>query len=111
MLIWTGLAGGDEEYCVILVAINSMLQMILYAPSATLLVRIINRSASGISVSYSTVATSVGVFLGIPLAAAIVTRISLCLVNTRWYEATFLKWIASLSLIGLPYTVAVLFAS
>jgi arsenite transporter len=111
VLIWTGLAGGDEEYCAILVAINSVLQMVLYAPLAILFVRIISKSGSGISVSYSTVATSVGVFLGIPLAAAIVTRFGLRLINAKWFETTFLRWIAPWSLIGLLYTILVLFAS
>lgn len=88
-----------------------MLQMVLYAPLAILFVRVISGSGSEITVSYSTVATSVAVFLGIPLAAAIVTRLGLRLINARWYEATFLKSIAPWSLIGLLYTILVLFAS
>ena len=110
VLIWTGLAGGDEEYCAILVAINSILQMVLYAPLAILFVTVIS-GGNGSQVSYSTVATSVGVFLGIPLGAAIVTRFAIRAVNAQWYERTFLKWIAPWSLIGLLYTILVLFAS
>merc|ERR1711900_120259 len=41
VLIWTGLAGGDQQYCAILVAVNSLLQMVLYAPLAILFVNII----------------------------------------------------------------------
>ncbi|KAJ9493277.1 arsenicals resistance [Exophiala xenobiotica] len=110
VLIWTGLAGGDEEYCAILVAFNSILQMVLYAPLAILFVNVISHSESS-QVSYSTVAKSVGVFLGLPLGAAIATRFILRAVNATWYERTFLKWIAPWSLIGLLYTVLVLFAS
>ncbi|KAK5290641.1 arsenicals resistance [Exophiala xenobiotica] len=110
VLIWTGLAGGDEEYCAILVAFNSILQMVLYAPLAILFVNVISHSESS-RVSYSTVAKSVGVFLGIPLGAAIATRFILRAVNATWYERKFLKWIAPWSLIGLLYTVLVLFAS
>lgn len=36
VLIWTGLAGGDNEYCAILVVLNSILQLILFAPLALL---------------------------------------------------------------------------
>lgn len=51
-------------------------------------------------------------FVGIPLGAAIVTRFSVCwLFSTEWYETKFLKWLAPWSLIGLLYTVIVLFAS
>lgn len=111
VLIWTGLAGGDEEYCAILVAVNSVLQMVFYAPLAILFVKVISNGGSQASVSYSTVATSVGVFLGIPLGAAVVTRFSIRAINTRWYETVFLKWLAPWSLIGLLYTILVLFAS
>ena len=112
MLIWTGLAGGDSEYCAILVAINSMLQMVLFAPLALLFIRVISRSDSTIDIQYSTVAKSVAVFLGIPLAAAIITRFSLRkLAGPRWFEQVFLKWAAPWSLVGLLFTILVLFAS
>ncbi|KIW24283.1 arsenical-resistance protein [Cladophialophora immunda] len=112
VLIWTGLAGGDNEYCAILVAINSLLQMVLFAPLALLFIDDISHSADGVDVDYAPVAKSVGVFLGIPLAAAIVTRFSLRnLVGKDWYEKRFLKWIGPLSLIGLLFTIIVLFGS
>ncbi|KAK5527724.1 arsenicals resistance [Exophiala sp. CCFEE 6169] len=110
VLIWTGLAGGDEEYCAILVAVNFILQMVLYAPLAILFVNVISGGGAS-EVSYSTVARSVGVFLGIPLGAAIATRFILRAINANWYEKKFLKWIAPWSLLGLLYTILVLFAS
>lgn len=110
VLIWTGLAGGDQQYCAILVAVNSLLQMVLYAPLAILFVNIIGHGGHN-AVSYSVVARSVGVFLGIPLGAAIVTRFSIRAINAPWYERTFIKWISPWSLIGLLYTILVLFAS
>ncbi|KAK5399996.1 arsenicals resistance [Exophiala xenobiotica] len=110
VLIWTGLAGGDEEYCAILVAVNFILQMVLYAPLAILFVNVISGGGAS-EVSYSTVARSVGVFLGIPLGAAIATRFILRAINANWYEKKFLEWIAPWSLLGLLYTILVLFAS
>jgi ACR3 family arsenite transporter len=110
VLIWTGLAGGDSEYCAILVAVNSMLQMVLFAPLAILFLRVI--SGANEEVSYEIVAKSVGVFLGIPLGAAIATRFALRkLVNPNWYDRVFLKFAAPWSLIGLLFTILVLFAS
>ncbi|EME40423.1 hypothetical protein DOTSEDRAFT_157114 [Dothistroma septosporum NZE10] len=112
VLIWTNLANGDEEYCAILVAVNAILQMVLYAPLAILFVKIIGHSSDGgDAISYSVVARSVGVFLGIPLGAAILTRFALRAVNAKWYEDVFLKYLAPWSLIGLLYTILVLFAS
>ena len=110
VLIWTGLAGGDEQYCAILVAVNSILQMVLYAPLAILFVNVIGNGGVQ-TVSYSIVARSVGVFLGIPLGAAILTRFAIRAINADWYDRTFIKWLAPWSLIGLLYTIVVLFAS
>ncbi|KAG8629976.1 hypothetical protein KVT40_001595 [Elsinoe batatas] len=111
VLIWTNLAGGDEQYCAILVAANSMLQMILFAPLAVLFLRVISGAEDVVEVSYSTVATSVGVFLGIPLGAAILTRLIGRAINADWYDRVFLKVIGPFSLIGLLYTIIILFAS
>ena len=84
--------------------------MVLYAPLAVLFVKVIS-NGGGNSVSYAVVARSVGVFLGIPLGGAILTRSAIRSVNPQWYEKTFLKWLAPWSLIGLLYTIIVLFAS
>lgn len=112
VLIWTGIAGGDNQYCAILVAINSILQMVLYAPLAILFINIISGSQSTITVSYETVAVSVAAFLGIPLGAAIITRFALrYIASPDWYDRVFIKWASPWSLIGLLYTILVLFAS
>lgn len=112
VLIWNGLAGGDSEYCAILVAINSILQMALYAPMSVLFISVISKEEGALEVSYSTVATSVAVFLGIPLGAAVITRFSLrAMLGADWYERVFLRIVSPWSLIGLLYTILILFAS
>ncbi|KAK4169721.1 arsenical-resistance protein [Cladorrhinum sp. PSN259] len=112
VLIWTSLAGGDTEYCAILVAVNSVLQMVLFAPLAILFIRVISRESGTLDMSYSVVATSVGVFLGIPFGAALVTRFTVqAIAGPEWFTNVFLKYLAPWSLIGLLYTIVVLFAS
>jgi len=112
VLIWTGLAGGDSEYCAILVAINSILQMVLFAPLALLFIEDISHASEKVDVDYVPVAKSVGVFLGIPLGAAILTRFTLRkLIGEDRYEKRFLTWIGPLSLLGLLFTIIVLFGS
>ncbi|KAI0016399.1 arsenical-resistance protein ACR3 [Xylariomycetidae sp. FL0641] len=111
VLIWTGLAGGDGDYCAILVAINSILQIVLFAPMAVFFIRVISRESGDLDVGYDVVATSVAVFLGIPLGAALVSRFGLrAVAGPVWYENVFLKFAAPWSLIGLLYTIVVLFA-
>ncbi|KAI1824208.1 arsenical-resistance protein ACR3 [Xylaria intraflava] len=111
VLIWTDLAGGDGEYCAILVAINSILQIVLFAPLAVFFIRVISGETGGLDVPYDVVATSVAVFLGIPFGAAIVSRFVLrALAGPEWYQKVFLRFVAPWSLIGLLYTIIILFA-
>ena len=106
------MAGGDGEYCAILVAVNSILQMVLFAPLAVFFIRIISHESGPLDISYSVVATSVAVFLGIPLGAAIITRFVLrATCGPAWFEKVFLRFAAPWSLVGLLYTILVLFAS
>ncbi|KAJ8106347.1 hypothetical protein OPT61_g9597 [Boeremia exigua] len=111
VLIWTDLAKGDGDYCAVLVAFNSILQIVLFAPLAIFYVQIVSHGAET-SVSYDKVAQSVGVFLGIPLGAAVLTRLVLrAIIGEERYQCRFLRYIGPLSLIGLLYTIIVLFAS
>jgi arsenite transporter len=111
VLIWTNLAGGDGEYCAILVAINSILQMVLFAPMAVFFIRVISHESGMQNVSYKVVATSVAVFLGVPLGAAIISRFGIrAIAGPSWYERVFLRFVAPWSLIGLLYTILILFA-
>ncbi|KAL4965965.1 uncharacterized protein BDV14DRAFT_199417 [Aspergillus stella-maris] len=56
-----GLAGGDGDYCAILVAVNSLLQMVLFAPHGVFVIQVI--SGDAVSFEYATAAKSVAVFL------------------------------------------------
>lgn len=86
--------------------------MVLFAPLAVFFIKVISHSSTAVSFSYSTAATSVAVFLGIPLGGAIVTRMILRKVaSPRWYDDVFVKFISPLSLLGLLFTILVLFAS
>jgi ACR3 family arsenite transporter len=66
VLIWNDLAKGDPEYCAVLVAFNSILQIVLFAPMAVLYLNYFNDQDvdDPITISYGNVATSVAVFLG-----------------------------------------------
>ena len=111
-MIWTGLAGGDNEYCAILVAVNSILQMVFYAPLAILFIKVVSGDDDARAVSYGVVAKSVAVFLGIPLGAAIFTQLLLRkIAGNEWYAKIFISWVSPWSLIGLLFTILVLFAS
>jgi len=95
------------------VAFNSLLQLVLYAPFAIFYLEVVAPTSylQDIQISYSVIAQSVAVFLGIPLGAAVVTRLSLLkLLGPQRYQK-FVAWIGPLSLIGLLFTIIILFAS
>ena len=112
VLIWTDLAAGDADYCAVLVAFNSILQIVLFAPLAVFYIKVVSHSKDQLNVDYSVVAKSVAVFLGIPLAAAVTTRLILRrAIGERNYQLWFIRLVAPWSLIGLLFTIIVLFAS
>src|SRR6201996_4678393 len=64
VLIWNDLANGDRDYCAVLVAVNSILQIVLFAPFAVFYLRIVSHDKDDVHVGYIMVARSVAVFLG-----------------------------------------------
>ncbi|TPX62782.1 hypothetical protein SpCBS45565_g06944 [Spizellomyces sp. 'palustris'] len=114
VLIWNELAGGDREWCAVLIALNSILQVVLYGPLAYFYTVIIGKGSS-IDIDMWLVTRSVLIFLGIPLLAGFLTRFVLChlcrgFLGETWYERKFLKWIGPTSLLGLLFTIVVMFA-
>ncbi|KAL3433103.1 hypothetical protein BDV09DRAFT_186932 [Aspergillus tetrazonus] len=103
---------GLREGLILVGIARCIAMMVLFAPLAVFFINVISGSNEGVTIDYSLAAKSVGVFLGIPLGAAIVTRFALrLLISKEWYDRQFLKWLSPWSLIGLLFTILVLFAS
>ncbi|KAK5156101.1 hypothetical protein LTR04_005676, partial [Oleoguttula sp. CCFEE 6159] len=113
VLIRTDLAGGDGDYCAVLVAFKPILQTVLLAPFAVFYIKIVSYDLDqDFDSAYQNVSISVAVFLGIPLAAAVLTRLILRrFAGEHNYQYHFVRYIAPFSLIGLLCTIIVLFAS
>jgi ACR3 family arsenite transporter len=111
VLLWNQLARGDAEMCAVMVAFNSVLQIVLYAPLSVFYLRVVSRG-SGADVGFWPVAKSVLLFLGVPLVAGIVLRVLLIkTAGRKWFEGKFMPWFGPWALIGLLYTIVVMFAS
>lgn len=116
VLIWNWLADGDNEYCAVLVALNSVFQVLFYSVLAyfyiTLLPAWLGLGAGQvIRIEFWDIAKSVLIFLGIPLAAGMITRyFGIKLRGKEWYEKVAMPRLAPTALLALLFTIVVMFS-
>lgn len=115
VLIWNMLAKGSNELAALLVALNSVFQILFYSVLGWLFLTAVpswlGAEGTAFHVSMAEIAKSVILFLGVPLAAGALTRA--LLVRRRgeaWYERAFVPKIGPLALVGLLYTIVLMFA-
>ena len=115
VLIWNDLACGNRELAAVLVAINSLFQIVAYSLLGffylDLLPGWLGLDSDGIDVTVWQIAKSVLIFLGVPLLAGFLTRtFGERAKGTEWYEERFLPKIGPVALYGLLFTIVILFA-
>jgi arsenite transporter len=115
VLIWNDLSCGDREAAAVLVAINSVFQIVAFAALGYFYLEVLpgwlGLSTDALHVSVWGIARSVLVFLGIPLAAGYLSRrLGEARRGRVWYEERFLPRIGPVALYGLLFTIVVLFA-
>jgi ACR3 family arsenite transporter len=115
VLIWNMLAEGDNEYCAVLVALNSVFQIIMYSPLAYFYLAVVPGWLGGegtvVDIGMGDIAKSVLIFLGIPLAAGIITRFSMIRrKGEEWYDNVLMPKLGPTALVGLLFTIVVMFS-
>ncbi|SDE04013.1 ACR3 family arsenite efflux transporter [Auraticoccus monumenti] len=115
VVIWNDLACGDREAAAVLVAINSVFQVLAFSVLGwfylTVLPGWLGLDTQGLDVSIGKIALNVLVFLGVPLVAGFLSRFIGERTRGRdWYEATFVPRIGPWALYGLLFTIVLLFA-
>ncbi|CAB4666790.1 unannotated protein [freshwater metagenome] len=115
VLIWNDLACGDSEAAALLVAINSVFQILAYAVLGTFYLKILpgwlGLDTQDVQFSTWDITKAVLIFLGIPLVAGYLTRrIGLRTKGRVWYEEKFIPRISPLALYGLLFTIIIMFA-
>ncbi|WP_277755270.1 ACR3 family arsenite efflux transporter [Pseudactinotalea terrae] len=115
VVIWNDLACGDREAAAVLVAINSVFQVIAFSLLGwfylTVLPAWLGLDTAGLNVSVGQIALNVLVFLGIPLLAGFTSRwIGERRRGRTWYETRFLPRVGPWALYGLLFTIVLLFA-
>jgi ACR3 family arsenite transporter len=115
VLVWNMLAGGDNEYAAVLVALNALFQVAMYALLAYFYLTVVpgwlGVHTATLHISFWLVARTVLIFLGIPLVAGFMTRSILGRVKGHvWYDQTFAPRLGPTALVGLLYTIVIMFA-
>jgi ACR3 family arsenite transporter len=115
VIIWNDLACGDREAATVLVALNSVFQVLAFGLLGWFYLELLpgwlGLDTTGLDVSPWTIVGSVVIFLGIPLAAGYLSRrIGEKRRGREWYENRFLPKIGPFALYGLLFTIVLLFA-
>ena len=123
VLVWNQLAKGNTEYCAGLVAFNSVFQIIFFGVYAWVFITwlpgvlgIDLSSVQGIGgktvadVTIGEIFASVMIYLGIPFALGILSRVILLpLKGHEWYDRKFIPRISPITLVALLFTIVVMF--
>lgn len=115
VMIWNDLACGDRESAAVLVAINSVFQVVAFGALGWFYLQLLpswlGLPTTSADFSFWAITLSVLIFLGIPLLAGFLTRTLGEKAKGRdWYEGTFLPKLGPWALYGLLFTITLLFA-
>ncbi|MFE5852358.1 ACR3 family arsenite efflux transporter [Streptomyces sp. NPDC056500] len=115
VIIWNDLACGNREAAAVLVALNSMFQVIAFAGLGWFYLNVLpgwlGLEQTALDVSVWEIARSVLIFLGIPLLAGFLTRrLGEKAKGRTWYETKLIPRLGPFALYGLLFTIVVLFA-
>ena len=106
VLMWGYLSYSNQGITLVMVAVNSLAMLFLYAPLGQWLL-----SANNLSVPWQTIVFSVLIYVGLPLITGIFSRYWIFKYKGRaWFESKFLHYLSPVAIIALLATLILLFA-
>ena len=106
VLMWGYLSYSNQGHTLVMVAVNSLAMLVLYAPLGKWLL-----SANNLTVPWQTIVLSVLIYVGLPLLAGILSRhLIFKYKGKKWFEQEFLHYLSPVAIAAMLITLILLFA-
>lgn len=115
VLVWNDIGDGNKEYGAMLVALNSLFQILTYSVLAWLFITVLppyfGLQGLAVDITMADIAKTVALYLGVPFVAGFVGRkLLVSLKGEVWYTQVYLPRISPITLIALLATIVLMFS-